>query len=200
MDFFRFSMDFFGFLCAGGGCRTPPHFLGLGTPVRSWACQRRPSQSFTKAWRKRTSRMPGDFCVYGFCWNSLWLHQIINDSVWIIWIFIYLYWLPADFLQFPMMSCVFHIISSYPMDFLYFFWISVQVPWMSLYLSRFLFTLYWFSWTPNQLLRVGCISVGWVLQSFQITQNVHPFWLGKYNPFMCWCLFCIGFCRDRTST
>ena len=118
MDFFRFSMDFFGFLCAGGGCRTPPHFLGLGTPVRSWACQRRPSQSFTKAWRKRTSRMPGDFCVYGFCWNSLWLHQIINDSVWIIWIFIYFYWLPADFLQFPMMSCVFHIISALSYGFL----------------------------------------------------------------------------------
>ena len=110
-DFRWISLDFCGFASASN------RFLSQ-RPETSITCQRRPSQSFTKAWRKRTSRMPGDFCVYGFCWNSLWLHQIINDSVWIIWIFIYFYWLPADFLQFPMMSCVFHIISALSYGFL----------------------------------------------------------------------------------
>ena len=58
VHFLLISLDFHGCPWSGDFCRIPSHFLAPSTPVCSWACQRRPQQSFTKASRKRASRMP----------------------------------------------------------------------------------------------------------------------------------------------
>ena len=143
MDFFRFSMDFFGFLWIGiqfqviswwgvaasyGFLLIFDGFLWISVDLHpppidfSHRDQRRPSHArdvHHRASRKlHESVLLGCLAISVFFCDSLWLHQIMNDSVWITLIFIDFYWLPADSLQFPMMSCVFNIIISYPMDFL----------------------------------------------------------------------------------